>query len=230
MTPELHRQLRTLLAELYPTQADLTRVAYDAGIPLAAVTLDSSALNDWDAVLHEAIKQQLVDSLLDVVRQQYPNQPALATISAGVAAFQRATRLSSLPASNIHLLNFTRILTDDQYTQIELALGKRIGKVINLPVEFADARPYGPQCVAAAEQLGLTPNDWATLPIVVNPPGFAPGALALLSELHGRLGYFPVVVRLCPVSGSTPRLYEFAEIINLQALRDAARERGKQRL
>lgn len=45
MTPELHRQLRTLLAELYPTQADLTRVAQDAGIPLAAVTLGSSALN-----------------------------------------------------------------------------------------------------------------------------------------------------------------------------------------
>lgn len=230
MTPELHRQLRTLLAELYPMRADLTRVTYDAGIPLASVAFGSSALNDWDAVLQEAGKQQLVDSLLDVVRQQYPNQPTLATISAGVAAFQRATRLSSLPASNIHLLNFTRILTDEQFTQIELAVGKRIGQVRNLPIDFGDTRPYGPQCVAVAEQVGFTPHEWATLPIVINPPGFAPGALALLSELHGRLGYFPVVVRLRPVAGSMPRHYEFAEIINLQALRDAARERGKQRL
>ncbi|MEZ4737472.1 MAG: CRISPR-associated protein Csx15 [Caldilineaceae bacterium] len=67
------------------------------------------------------------------------------------------------------------------------------------------------------------------MPIVVHPPGFVPGALALLSELHGRMGYFPAVVRLRSVSGSTPRVYEFAEIINLQALRDAARERGKLR-
>ena len=229
MTPDLHRQLRALLAELYPTRGDLTRVAYDAGIPLAAVALGSSALNDWDAALHEAIKQQLVPSLLDVMRQEYPNLPTLATISAGVAAVQQATHHASLPASNILLLNFTRTLTDEQYRQIELALGKRIGKVINLPIDFGDARPYGPQCVAVAERVGLTNNEWETLPIVVNPPGFVPGALALLSELHGRIGYFPAVVRLRPVSGSTPRVYEFAEIINLQALRDAAREQGKVR-
>jgi hypothetical protein len=127
MTPELHHQLRALLAELYPTRADLTRVAYDAGIPLAAVVVGGSALNDWDAALHEAIKQQLVPSLLDVMRQEYPNQPTLATISAGVAALQQATHHASLPTSNILLLNFTRTLTDEQYRQIELALGNRQG-------------------------------------------------------------------------------------------------------
>lgn len=121
-------------------------------------------------------------------------------------------------------------MTDEQFTQLELAVGQRIGQVRNLPIDFTDTRPYGPQCVAAAAQVGFTPQEWATLPIIVNPPGFAPGAAALLSELHGRLGYFPAVVRLRPVASSTPRLYEFAEIINLQALRDAARERGKQRL
>lgn len=229
MTPELHRQLRALLAELYPTRADLTRVAHDAGVPLALVALGSSALNDWDAVLHEVAKQQSVDSLLDVVRQEYPHQPRLAAISAAVAADQRTTRVASLPASNIHLLNFTRTLTLEQSTQVEVTLGKRLGPIVNLPIDFDDTRPYSPQCVAVAERVGFTTSEWATLPIVVNPPGFAPGALALLSELHGRMGYFPAVVRLRPAASSTPRLYEFAEIINLQALRDAARERGKQR-
>ena len=81
--------------------------------------------------------------------------------------------------------------------------------------------------MALVELVGLTQAEWETLPIVVNPPGFVPGALCLLSELHGRMGYFPAVVRLCPVAGSNPRMYELAEIINLQALRDAARERGK---
>ena len=230
MTPELHRQLRALLAELYPTRGDLTRVAYDAGIPLAAVSLGSSALNDWDAVLHEAAKQQVVSSLLDVVRQQYPRQPLLAEISMSLAASQRATLVASLPASNIHLLNFTYELTAEQYEQIEVAVGQRIGKVVHLPVEFDNARPYGPQCVNLAEQVGLTKREWTTLPFVVNPPGLAPGALALLSELHGRMGYFPAVVRLRPIVGSTPRVFEFAEIINLQALRDAAREQGRHRL
>ncbi|MEZ4737470.1 MAG: effector-associated domain EAD1-containing protein [Caldilineaceae bacterium] len=89
MQPEItHRQLRALLAELYPTRADLTRVAYDAGIPLAAVPLGSSALNDWDAVLHEAVKQQILPSLLDVVRREYPRNRALTEINAAVAAFQ----------------------------------------------------------------------------------------------------------------------------------------------
>lgn len=229
MTPELHRQLRTLLAELYPTRADLTRVAYDAGIPLAAVALGGSALNDWEAALQEAVKQQLVPSLIDVVRQQYPHQSQLVTISAAVAAHQRTMLVASLPPSTIHLLNFTHALTTEQAEQLEIALGKRIGTLVHLPVEFDNARPYGPQCVDLANQVGLTLSDWRKLPIIVNPPGFVPGALALLSELHGRMGYFPAVVRLRPVAGSTPRLYEFAEIINLQALRDAARERGKLR-
>jgi hypothetical protein len=48
---------------------------------------------------------------------------------------------------------------------------------------------------------------------------------AALAEAYGRIGYFPPVVRTRPVAGSTPRLYEVAEIINLQVLRDAARER-----
>lgn len=191
MTPELHRQLRALLTELYPTRGDLTRVAYDAGIPLAAVPLGSSALNDWDAVLHEAAKQQVVGSLLDVVRQEYPRQHLLAEISMSVIASQRATLAACLPASNIHLLNFTHELTAEQHEQIAVTVGKRIGKVVHLPVDFDNARPYGPQCVALAEQVGLAKREWTTLPIVVNPPGFVPGVLALLSELHGRMATFP---------------------------------------
>jgi hypothetical protein len=60
---------------------------------------------------------------------------------------------------------------------------------------------------------------------LVNLPALAPAAAALLAELHGRMGYFPAIVRIRPVAGSTPPAYEVAEIINLQAVRDAARER-----
>jgi hypothetical protein len=45
-----------------------------------------------------------------------------------------------------------------------------------------------------------------------------------LAELHGRMGYFPPILRLRPVEGAIPPRFEVAEIINLQALRDAARK------
>jgi len=48
-------------------------------------------------------------------------------------------------------------------------------------------------------------------------------AALLLAELHGRMGYFPPILRLRPAEGSVPPRYAVAEILNLQALRDAAR-------
>jgi len=44
-----------------------------------------------------------------------------------------------------------------------------------------------------------------------------------LAELHGRMGYFPPLLRTRPAPGSLPPRYEAAEALNLQALRDAAR-------
>ena len=132
---------------------------------------------------------------------------------------------SELASSDLHLLNFTRPLTAAQRTQIEQTLGYRIGKTINLPIEFDNLRDFGPQCVALVEQVGLSAHDWQTSPILVNPPGFVPGALCLLSELHGRMGHFPAIVRLRPQPQHSPTVYDVAKLINLQALRDAARRR-----
>ncbi|MCS7301391.1 MAG: CRISPR-associated protein Csx15 [Fimbriimonadales bacterium] len=48
-------------------------------------------------------------------------------------------------------------------------------------------------------------------------------AATLLAELHGRMGYFPPVLRLRPVEGAVPPRFEVAEILNLQQIRDTAR-------
>jgi len=45
-----------------------------------------------------------------------------------------------------------------------------------------------------------------------------------LAALHGRMGYFPPVIRLRPAADSLPPRYEVVEILNLQAVRDAARQ------
>jgi len=78
-----------------------------------------------------------------------------------------------------------------------------------------------------ADACGLSPTEWQTLPLLVVPPALNFSAVALLAELHGRCGYFPAQVRLRPVQGSIPPRYEVAEILDLQAIRDAARGRRK---
>jgi len=76
-----------------------------------------------------------------------------------------------------------------------------------------------------ADAAGLAPDEWQTLPLVINPPGLAPLALALIAEIHGRCGYFPPILNLRPVPDSVPPRYEVAEVVNLQHVRDAARQR-----
>ena len=76
-----------------------------------------------------------------------------------------------------------------------------------------------------AAACGLSPTDWQTLPLLVNPPSLNFIAVVLLAEIHGRCGYFPTVLRMRPVPGSTPPRYEVAELVNLQDVRDVARTR-----
>jgi hypothetical protein len=72
-------------------------------------------------------------------------------------------------------------------------------------------------------ELPLSAEDMQTQPILINPPSLNFITALVLAELHGRMGYFPPVIRLRPVAGSLPPRYEVAEILNLQAVRDAAR-------
>jgi hypothetical protein len=122
------------------------------------------------------------------------------------------------------LLNFSHPLTPDHMAQVEALAGRPVERVIHAPAQFDHARPFDEQVAALVERVGLTPQEWQTAPILINPPSFNLIAAMLLAHLHGRMGYFPPVVRLRPVEGAVPPRYEIAEIINLQAVRDAARK------
>lgn len=56
------------------------------------------------------------------------------------------------------------------------------------------------------------------------PSGYAPAALVLLAELHGRIGHFLSLVWLRPKLGSVTE-YEVTQLLNLQIIRDEARRR-----
>ena len=96
--------------------------------------------------------------------------------------------------------------------------------MIEVKTQFDHEQPFAGQVRELVEGIGLTAEEWQTTPLLINPPALNIIAVTLLAHLHGRMGYFPAVLRLKPVPGSTPPRFEVAEVVNLQAVRDAARE------
>lgn len=123
------------------------------------------------------------------------------------------------------LLNFSHPITPAQRAQIEALTGQSIGRELAAMPQFDEQQPFGPQVDALLAQIDLTPAQWQGEPILVVLPSLNFIAALLLAELHGRMGYFPAIVRLRPAADSLPPRFEVAEIINLQAVREAARAR-----
>jgi len=121
------------------------------------------------------------------------------------------------------ILNFGHPLTSDQKKQIRAMTGQRISKVLEVKCQLDPQRPFFEQTQELLSQVPLTPDQWQTLSILVNPPSFAPIACIVLAELHGRIGHFPPILRLRPTA-DVPPTFEVAEIINLQNLRDRSRQ------
>jgi hypothetical protein len=122
------------------------------------------------------------------------------------------------------LLNFSHPLTDEQQAQVAALTGQAVTEVRGEMPQLDHGMPFEEQVRTLVDRLGLSAEEWQTTPILVNPPGYAPATAVLLAELHGRTGHFPAVLRLRPVEGSLPTRYVVAEAVNLQAVRDRARE------
>ena len=123
------------------------------------------------------------------------------------------------------ILNFSHPLSQSQLDQAAQLTGQTVEQVINLAVQFEPAQPFIPQLQALVASIPLDASAWQNSQILVNPPALNFITAALLAELHGRMGYFPPILRLRLLDDSLPPRYEVAEVLNLQALRDAARRR-----
>jgi hypothetical protein len=121
------------------------------------------------------------------------------------------------------LLNFSHPLTLADHVAVEKLTGQQVG-VIDLKTQLDHEQSFVEQVRALVDSIGYSVQAWQTTPIIINPPAFAPIAAVLMAELHGRMGYFPPIIRLKPVPHSTPPRFEVAEIINLQAVRETARQ------
>ncbi|MFN8499544.1 MAG: CRISPR-associated protein Csx15 [Anaerolineae bacterium] len=125
----------------------------------------------------------------------------------------------------VYILNYAHPLAPAHLARVEALTGRRVERVVEVASHVDVQQSLARQIVEMADNSGLSPAEWQTLPLVINPPALNYSAVALLAELHGRMGYFAPVVRLRPVADSLPVEFEVAEIINLQALREAARTR-----
>ncbi|MCS6889189.1 CRISPR-associated protein Csx15 [Chloroflexus sp.] len=126
------------------------------------------------------------------------------------------------------ILNYSHPITAAQQEQIIALTGQAISQIIDINSQIDQQQPLGPQIINLADAAGLSPAQWQSEAILVNLPALNFSAATLLAELHGRMGYFPPVLRLRPVAGAVPPRYEVAEILNLQVLRDEARMRRAQ--
>jgi len=126
------------------------------------------------------------------------------------------------------VLNYAHPLTKEQRERIEELAGQKIEQVLEIPVQFDVGQPFLPQVerlIRETERLVGRPKDfWQKAPLLINLPSLNFVAAVLLSYLHGLMGYWPTVIRLRPVEGSTPRRFEVAELINLDEVRQQARQ------
>ena len=121
------------------------------------------------------------------------------------------------------ILNFAHPLTPAHLEQIQTLAGEPVDEVIEIKTHFDNSQPFEPQLTVLLDEVPLTPEQWQTVPLLINPPAYNYVAVLLLAELHGRMGYFPACLRLRPVEDAVPPRFEVAEILNLQKVRDGAR-------
>jgi len=125
-------------------------------------------------------------------------------------------------ASTAVIVNFAHPITAEQQRQIQDNATLYISDVIDVPVHFKDDEQFASQVRQVVDSAGLTEEEWQTLPTIVNIPGFAYIAAALVAEVHGRAGHFPTILRLKRSPQDTTK-FVFAELINLQEIRNTAR-------
>jgi hypothetical protein len=149
-------------------------------------------------------------------------------IRRGTGTF-RATRdeIMSMTDKSIRtplIINMAREFTEWQLQEMNVA---KIDTSYIIPspyqkIEFDMNMPLAQQVKGICDELPLTNDEWETLDIIVNLPGLAPAAAAILAEMHGRMGHFPDILVL-KKSTVSPNEFVFSEVVHLQGIRNEAR-------
>ena len=141
------------------------------------------------------------------------------------ASWQEIEQMRHGSMHEIVVINFSgHPLTPDQKRQIEERENRFIGEVIEVPLHFDPSRAMKPQIERSIEVTGLAIDEWSSQNLYLILPGLAPAASAVLAYVHGLRGSFPKVIWIYQNPEDRTR-FDVAQILNLQDLRDTAREK-----
>ena len=124
----------------------------------------------------------------------------------------------------ITVVNFSHPLTEEQLAQIEAICKDKVGQVFEARSFMDEYRDFESQVDEMISQIPLTPEAWQRERILVNLPGYSPACAVMLATLGGLMGYLPTIIRLRPAKDVIPPIFEVAELINLQSVRDRTRK------
>lgn len=136
----------------------------------------------------------------------------------------RFTHAESIPVTGkLLVLGFSHPITDPQKPEIAQLLGCQVSDI-----EFREgSRQYEYTTVeelidtvrAQIDFMKISAADWQKTRIVVNLPAHSAGAMIALTEMHGRMGFFPEVLRL---ELGEDKAYHATEEIDLEIIRHKA--------
>lgn len=121
------------------------------------------------------------------------------------------------------ILNFSHPLTDANVGQLSQLISTSEFEIKQVKVQMQLDSGFVTQVKQIVNSIGLTPSEWQTKQIIINLPGMSPATAILLAELHGRMGYFPTIMRLSSVQ-TAPPVFAVVEVIGLQDVRNEARK------
>ncbi len=107
------------------------------------------------------------------------------------------------------VLNLSHPLTDEQVAQIKGLSGQNTIVVVHNPVQIEHEKPLMPQIKAI---LDVALADYKGGSIIVNPPGLAIAAVAVVRELQAR-GIEAQYIRMKPALRGEVRVFEVVELI-----------------
>ena len=125
------------------------------------------------------------------------------------------------------ILNFSHALSEEQFAQLHDKFDLDIAPedVIGIKTDLDLAQPLGPQVVELMNGIGWSRPEWETTATLVILPSHPDIAVLVASEIEGRRGHLPDILRRKPVRDEKSGVmrFEVVEIISPYAHRLAAR-------
>jgi len=125
----------------------------------------------------------------------------------------------------VTLLNLAEPLSREDASTIAALCGRKVRKVIDADATFAIDRPMVPQVRDLVDRLGLSAKEWENTSVVLCLPPDPVAAALIVSEIAGRRGRTPTIVRFSAGARSGRR--EPIETISLHEVRKEARHSRK---